>query len=91
MLCESNGIADNGSIAREINLSRGWSLNDVSVVFMWVIPLISTTDFTVACVEVSAKLLPILTAPFKFVRPNTETSPAELITIELLCGFVVPV
>ncbi len=87
----SVGITAVGSIAREINFILGLSLNDVTEVVMWVVPVISRFDFTALCVVVSTKFLFILTAPFKFVRPITETSPAELMTIELLCGLLVPV
>ena len=44
----------------------------------------SNMDFTdgFPCAEVSAKLFPILTGPFKFVRPVIDTTPDTSITIE---------
>jgi hypothetical protein len=73
---------------------RGLSVKDVAALLMCVVPLMSRTDFTAGgspCEDVSSKFFPTLTCPFKFALPNTETSPAEFITIELLWGEPLPV
>ena len=85
------GISNAGFIAPDNNLMRGLSVREVAALLICVVPLMSSTDFTDACVVLSTKFIPTPTRPLKFARPNTETSPSEFITIELLCVPPLPV
>jgi hypothetical protein len=77
------GIAEFAATPLEISLIRGTSLKFGAPVDTLNVPLISITGANESCVSTVPKFLLTVTAPFKFVRPVTETTPAWLITIEL--------
>ena len=77
------GIAEFAAIPREISLMRGTSVKSGAPVVTLKVPLISIIGAKLSCVSTVAKFLLTVTAPFRFVRPVTETTPAWLITIEL--------
>ena len=77
------GIAEVAATPLEISLIRGTSVKSGAPVDTLKVPLISITGANASCVSTVPKFLLTVTAPFRFVRPVTETTPAWLITIEL--------
>jgi hypothetical protein len=87
-----NGRSASLAMVPDTNLIRGLSVKVPDTELdMCIIPDISTFGVIPACAATAPKLLFIHTGPFRFARPVTDTSPAELITIELLWVAPTPV